>query len=517
MPGLHRSVLARAAARLPWIVLAIVLGSTTAAVARGDDPFEPVRQQIAKLLVDENVPSVAVAVARDGKIIWEQGFGWADRENRVPASEHTLYSVASVSKPIAATGLMVLKDRKLIDLDKPANDYLGEAKLRARVGNAAEATVRRVANHTSGLPLHYQFFYAGEAYHPPSRDETIRRYGNLVNAPGEHYQYSNLGYGVLDYIIERVSQKRFTDFMREEVFLPLGMTHTSIDVGPGLEPHQAIRYTPDGKRIPFYEFDHPGASAVYASAHDLARFAMFHVKQHLSDQRPILSDASIDEMQVATAAAQNGDGYGIGWSSGTWHGYQMVDHSGGMPGVATLCTLVPSEKVAVVVLTNTAGKVASQLSDKIINIVLPEPKTPPAAAKPADPAPAAPTSGIEMVGTWKGKLVTYKGETPLVLSVKESGDVHARLGKELMTLVNSPVLSGGYLRGVMSGVIDNDDTRGRPYFLQLELKLRDKVLNGSATAITSQQSPIAFAITHWVELEREAVAAPAPPAAPAAK
>ena len=71
----------------------------------------------------------------------------------------------------------------------------------ARVGNAGDATVRRVANHTSGLPLHYQFFYADEPYRRPAMDETIRRYGNLVTAPGERYQYSNLGYGVIDYVI----------------------------------------------------------------------------------------------------------------------------------------------------------------------------------------------------------------------------------------------------------------------------------------------------------------------------
>ncbi len=88
--------------------------------ARADDQFEPVRQRINKGLVDHNLPSISVAVARDGKIIWEQGFGWADRENRVGATEHTLYSIASTSKPITATGLMVLKERKVVELDRPA-------------------------------------------------------------------------------------------------------------------------------------------------------------------------------------------------------------------------------------------------------------------------------------------------------------------------------------------------------------------------------------------------------------
>jgi len=192
-----------------WLALAVALPVGAA------DPFDAVRASIRKQLVETEMPSLAVAVARDGKILWEEGFGWADREKRLPASEHTMYSLASISKPITATGLMVLVEAGKVDLDRPVNDYLGSAKLRARVGDAAQATVRRVANHSSGLPLHYQFFYADEPYRPPSMDETILRYGNLVTLPGEKYQYSNLGFGVLDYVIARVSGNSYPDFMRQ--------------------------------------------------------------------------------------------------------------------------------------------------------------------------------------------------------------------------------------------------------------------------------------------------------------
>ncbi len=223
--------------------------------------FDSVRQFIRKQLVETQTASIAVAVARDGKILWEEGFGWADRENRIPATEHTMYSLASVSKPITATGVMVLCQAGKINLDRPINDYLGTAKLTAKVGDAEGATVRRVANHTSGLPIHYQCFYADEPYRPPPMDETIRRYGILVTGPGEHRQCSNLGYGILAYVISRVSGKAYQDFMREDVFLPLGLTHMSVDTGPGLEKYQAVRYGIDGAPIPFYEFDHRGASA----------------------------------------------------------------------------------------------------------------------------------------------------------------------------------------------------------------------------------------------------------------
>jgi CubicO group peptidase (beta-lactamase class C family) len=167
-------------------------------------------------MVQTSAPSLAVAVARDGRILWEGGFGWADRERRIGATEHTPYSLASISKPITATGLMILVEARKVDLDRPVNDYLGSARLRARVGDAAQATIRRVANHTSGLPLHYQFFYADEPYRPPSMDETILRYGNLVTMPGERYEYSNLGFGILDYVIARTAGRPYDDFMRTE-------------------------------------------------------------------------------------------------------------------------------------------------------------------------------------------------------------------------------------------------------------------------------------------------------------
>lgn len=488
------------------VALLLAQACGLAAMSRADDQFEPVRERITKALRDTNLPSMAVAVAKDGKIVWEQGFGLADRENRTPASEHTLYSVASVSKPIAATGLMLLKERKLIDLDKPINDYLGEAKLRARVGDAAQATVRRVANHTAGLPLHYQFFYADEAFKAPPRDETIRRYGNLITAPGERYQYSNLGYGVIDYVIERQSGKKFADFMREDVFLPLAMTHTSIDLAPGLEPHQAIRYTPDGKRIPFYDFDHPGASAVFASAHDLALFALFHMKEHLAEQRPILSDAAIDEMQVATAQSQGDGGYGVGWGSGnSRRGYHTISHTGGMPGVATVCSFVPSERMAVVVLCNTSSPLVGYVNDMIYKIMLPEER------KKSEEGNGEQRSAggkfvpsAELLGDWKGQLATYKSEKPLLLSVKESGDIHVKLGDQLETLLSGVSFRDGTLRGRFAGVVDYDDARGRPYHVQLELKLRDGgVLNGGAITSTLPDGRGSSAVTHWAELKRE--------------
>jgi CubicO group peptidase (beta-lactamase class C family) len=455
------------------------------------DAFLSVRASIRKQIVERDVPSLAVAVAQDGKILWEEGFGWADRENRTPSTEHTVYSLASISKPFTATGLMVLRERGLVDLDRPINDYLGEAKLQLRAGGSP-ATVRQVAGHTSGLPLHYQFFYEDEPFRPPGMDETIRRYGNLLTPPGERYQYSNLGYGVLDYVISRLSRKDYIDFMREEVFRPLGLTRTSVHLTPQLQKHAAVRYGPDALSIPFYDFDHRGGSAVWASAHDLVRFGMFHLKARLPDQKAILPDRAVDEMQ-------KGKGYGVGWALDDKLTYRTVSHTGGMGGVATSLVLIPSEKIAVVVLCNVSSQLPHRVSREIVSALLPAQKSP---AEPKPPAPAPFRPPPELAGVWTGSVHTYKEDLPLRLEIHESGDVHARLGGGLQTLLNNVTFREGRLEGRMMGDVGTEDVHRRPYVLSLGLQLRGNVLNGGMTALSLPGRRAGNALTHWVELKK---------------
>jgi CubicO group peptidase (beta-lactamase class C family) len=398
---------------------------------------------------------------------------------------------------------MVLKERGLLDLDKPINDYLGDAKITIRVGSAEAATVRRVANHTAGLPLHYQFFYEDEPYRAPARDETIRRYGNAVTPPGERFSYSNLGYGVLDYVISRVSGKSYRDFMRTEVFVPLGLTQVSVDIDTALRQQHAVRYGTDGLPIPFYGFDHPGGSAIYASAHDLIRFATFHLKSHLPDQKPILSDRAIDEMQQPTADVGSGYGYGIGWYTGGYvDGRRDLSHTGGMPGVTTSLHLFPSDKIAITVLINAdARPVAKLVMEEIVRVLFPG-----AVLKPPSQT-ASTSSGFEppkeLIGRWSGQVHTYKTPVPFALEIRPEGEVYGRLGTQLETVLYRVRLSNGHLTGTMSGDIGTEDASRTPHTLSVMLKLRDGALVGGMTAISLPARRVGNALTHWVELKRE--------------
>jgi CubicO group peptidase (beta-lactamase class C family) len=475
--------------------------------------LEPVRDLIRHELVERSIPSLAVAVARDGQWMWQEGFGWADRERRLAASEHTMYSLASITKPITATALMLLVERGQIDLDQPVNAYLGDAPLRSRV-DRHEATVRQVANHTAGLPLHYQFFYADRPEAPPAFEETIRRYGNLVTAPGERHQYSNLGYGVLDHVVAKAAGRGFGAFVREEVFLPLGMTRASIGLDPALAAYAATPYSEVGRPYPRYGFDHPGASAAFCSAHDLCRFGLFHVGTPLPDQRQILSAASRTVMQ--TAGEGTGEpGYGIGLRvQASLHRHRVVEHSGGMGGVSTVLRMLPDDGLVVVALCNASSDLPFRVADDVAAALLPTY----AAARAAAPPEPAPTrmalkrdatweASPALIGRWQGHAATYAGQVPAELRFVPGGFIHARFGDGLWTLLNNVTVDGPWLKGFSEGVMPTPDAERHLHRLYWDLRLRGDLLTGAVGTFNLDDEErqgrwLGNALCTWVELAR---------------
>lgn len=480
-------------------------GATRAQGNSPSDSLAPVRALIRQLMTEHGIPSVVVASAKGGRIVWEEAFGLANRERHVAATPTTMYSLASISKPLTATGLMVLVQRGAVKLDAPANDYLGAAKLRAFEGRASDATVRRVANHTSGLPTHYQFFYADEPYRPPTMDETISRYGILTSAPGTRATYSNLGFGIIDYIIERTSHAPYPEFMRREVFVPLALPRTAVVVRPIGGDTVAERYDQRGYPLPWYDFDHRGASAVYSSAHDLIRFAMFHLKDHLGDQQAILPDSTLDAMHVATARHSDLVGYGVGWRTHYEDfGYTGLGHTGGMPGVATLMRIYPEADAAVVVLTNSADNAAvGQITRAVMSALLP--RYAENARKFVAPNPPARTAvPVELHGEWHGEVRTWQGTVPLSLSVASDGGVRVRLGQGGDVVMSDATWRDTLLTGTFGGTLPAEDAGRHAYRLRLAVQPRGPRLTGvvMAEASPGDTARLYYALSSWVWLAR---------------
>jgi CubicO group peptidase (beta-lactamase class C family) len=468
--------------------------------------FDEVRGTIIKAIADGEIPSMSVAVAQGGEIIWEEAFGWANREAMIEATPHTMYSMASISKPITTTGLMILVERGEVDLNEAVNTYIAPAELTAFEGDAEDATVTHILNHTSGLPVHYSVFYQDEPFRqPPSPNESIRRYGILVHPPGAVYQYANFGFGLASTIIANVSGRSFADFMKTEVFLPLGMTHTSVDVGPGLEEYAAIRYDDQGKPVPFYISDHPGASQVYASGHDLIRFGLFHLGHTLPEQRQIITRESIDLMKQDSDPSPDNDRYGLGWFlSGDEYGYSIAWHTGSMRGTNTMLKFVPSEDIAVVVMVNTYSDLRQEIPRDIIGVLLPDYGEKWAEAKAREGGGGDRETfepGPELLGTWEGTLTTYDEIIDVTFTIQEDGDVHVELEGQMATLLDRARFSDGYLTGSSYGTIPSGDARAHPHNLSYRLLLSGGMMRGYVTTgFTTERSYGNF--SSYLKLER---------------
>jgi len=476
------------------------------------EPLREARASIQRALNKSKVAALSVAVVKDNEVVWEEGFGWADREAKIPATPETIYRLASLSKPMTATGLMVLVERGLVDLDRPANDYLTGSKLRAYAGRAENATVRHLVYHTSGLPMYWHFFHAGDEP-APDIDASIRKYGILVTAPGEKYTYSNLGYGILGRIISRASGRSYRDFMKEEVFEPLGMSHTSVLPEPAFGSLTAKMYAGDGSEIPPYDFDHRGASAVLSSVGDLVRFARFHLKRPLPDQKAILSETMIDRMHKESGSSFREDGgptvdYLLG-SLGRidYGGYTLEVASGSMPGAMSRLTFVPSRNLIIAILCNGDNIDLWEIDKALLEAMLPGFGDAAGAPEnePSDGSDADGKRSDDFVGAWEGTIVTDAGTVPIRMTFNESGDVQTQIeGRRLAPLgVATPLGDTGYENGTFKGLyrgrLDTAEARRSPHVLLIECQRRDERVTGYVSAIAINQD---FCLPYWMELER---------------
>ena len=452
------------------------------------DPFGPVRDKIRQILHPRpgitSPPSIAVAVVKDGKIVWEEGFGWAELEKGA-ATAHTVYPLSSVTKMFTGVGLMTLVKSGKVDLDKPANDYLGDAKIVGRGGDARDATVRRLANHTAGLPIYFWFSYA-------DRPEPSRPIDAVVMfPPGETVRYSNLGYGVLGQIIAHVSGQPYEDFMRKQVFEKLGLTETSF--GPAsTDAGFATSYATDGNPLPRFVADPEAAMGIYSSVHDLARFAMFLLKTPLPDQQPILADAQIDEMQKPTGMVGKDAGWGIGSAVSILpSGQRIIAHVGDMKGASGTVRLIPSEKLAIIALSNFESSLPNIVANQIMNIML--------RAKPQQPGePALRPVTMEtrpsldpIRGAWTGIMHTPKDDQPVSLRVSDGDIVNVKIAQHPETSLAVGSWRNNELRGQLHGPFDS---------VALDLLFRGNKLSGSATVVTEDPERNGNAVSYYVEL-----------------
>lgn len=489
------------------LIFLLITGCNSKVCPKIDSRLQSVRSDIIELVSSGEVPSISIAVAKDGEIIWEESFGYSDLENQIKATPHTKYRSASIAKTITATGLMTLVEQGLVDLDKPILEYIPDISMKSFVGNEEEITVRQILNHRSGLAPYCAQYFEDDNEEPLDFHEIANRYGIFAFPPDWTYIYSNLGYELAGYLITQVSGINYSEYIQENVFLPLGMNNSVVYEKGLVVKDRALCYRKDLQPLPDYYAAYPGAEDIFFSAHDLILFAMFHLKNHLPEQNAIISDESIDKMQEYNPP--DNKRYGIGWSFDVdYTSYRAVYHGGSGPGSGNIMRLFPSENLAFVILCNTGGlsEYIIDLHDDICNAMVPGFVN----AEDIQEEPQQEQSIIEekklpdqYFGYWNGKIATYEGDIPVTLKVDQDNGFIIKINDDEEAQIETAVLSENFLLGYFTGTIPTSDGINHSDKIRLAIVRDGDVLYGQATIDHSvEELDVKYELSSWIKLEK---------------
>lgn len=326
-----------------------------------------------------NVPGVALAMIKDGEIAAIRTYGLADKASATPVTEETLFSLQSISKSLAAWGVMALVEDGRVDLDRPFDDYATPWRLPVTRFDRRLVTLRRLLSHHAGISVsgfpgmtdafpHVTLIDGLSGNLPPLSDEQAAYWrkwnlgtdwaAHVAYPPGEGWHYSNAGFGMLELIVESVTGATFASFMESRVLRPLGLDRATYN--PGAASSVATAYAEDGSvRQPLRYLSH-AAAGLYSTIGDLATFACASLRQ--AGRRPgrgVIREESLAEMFTPHGLADRTPDYqfetGLGHLLLSQGGRLNVHHSGGSIGWRSIFSIYPELGDGICMLVNSDG------------------------------------------------------------------------------------------------------------------------------------------------------------------
>ena len=351
--------------RLPAVVLLVAM------LCPAQDYVDQVVERARK---EFDVPGIAVAIVKDGSVVLAKGYGVRKHGEAAPVTAQSLFRIASNTKAFTTAALAMLVDERRIRWDDPVTEHMPGFQLYDPYVTR-EMTIRDLLTHRSGLGLgagDLMFFPPGDL----GRDEIVRRLRFIKPATSfrSAYAYDNLLYIVAGQLIPAVTGKSWDSFVRDRIFIPLGMTNTFTDVGALTKgkdvatPHNTLSGKLDA--LPQEDMDSSApAGAIITCVADLAKWMTVQLNRGAFGNARLFSAAQSREMwsaqtilpigelpkdsPAAFAATQpNFHAYGLGWDLRDYRGKKLVGHTGSLSGYVSQTSLVPELKLGIVILTN---------------------------------------------------------------------------------------------------------------------------------------------------------------------
>jgi CubicO group peptidase (beta-lactamase class C family) len=389
-------------------------------VARNDiDSIKTYVGQLIRHEMDKNqIAGMSIALVDDQKVIWAEGFGYADKENDKPASAETLYRVGSISKLFTATAAMQLAEQKKLDLDRPIKDVLPGFAIRSRYTSSDPITPRNLMTHHSGLLR--DFSKGMFTKNPEPFSELVRhlRASDAAYPPNLLFSYSNVGISLLGHVIQNVSGEPFADTLQRSVLSPLGMSSARFEPGIAKSDLMARPYR-KGALVEEPALRDVPAGGLNASVLDLSRFLSMVLADGRAGQTQVLRPESVREMlrpQNTDVPLDMNFHNGLGWmlstlGASTIQGAGPVaHHAGAMIHYRAQLYALPEHKLGVVVLANSgsAGRSVDHVATEALTLAL-EAKTGIRQPKPEKVVPAAQPWAAEKMQPYVGDYTTQFG------------------------------------------------------------------------------------------------------------
>lgn len=352
-----------------------------AAVAAAESAEVTATRAAIQTYVEKNQFSGTVLVARDGKPVFREGFGFANRELNVPVAPDSIFRIGSITKQFTAAAIMQLAEAGKLSVEDPISKYYANAP-----ATWAKVTLRHLLSHRSGigdytsLPNFFEKLAAEDR--TPEQIIAMTRDAPMEFEPGTKFAYNNSGYIVLGYVIEKVSGQSYADYVEQHIFKPLGLKDTGYEVSTTVLPRRVAGYGfADGKwtNATYLSMSLPyAAGSLYSTVDDL-----------LAWEKAFFGDKVVSAASRAAMTTDQGEKYGFGLLIDDLGGHKNIWHNGGINGFATHMVNFQDDGLIVITLANLESARSTRLGTEIARIWLGLPAPPPPAALvPVTVAPA---------------------------------------------------------------------------------------------------------------------------------
>jgi len=397
------------------ILISVLLGCffPYRAMAQYSDPrYTNTIAQTSRFILDHmgsnEVVGLSIALVDSNRIVWADGFGMANIENNIPMTYDKVLMLGSISKTLTTVALLEQYDDGLVQLDVSITNYLSEFTMLPRYTNQIEGmTVRRLLNHHSGIPGDiYNGAVAYGAYWDGFAGWLLSYFQEdyPTYAPGCIASYCNSGFVLAGEIIARIGNTNLIDYMDQNLFTPLGMTHTSF---LPITNNLATGYA-NSNAAPAYTFNMPATGGAYTSAEDMAQLIMMLLGggTHTNGAVILDPDTVTNEMLTAEFGPADTDSYfipGLGWDSVDDPVMRYAGRTAAKDGAtgvfSTFCEILYDQELGVIVLMNSPGEFKYDVVRKCLQLATEE-KGGPSPSAPTMPVAISITNRTEIAGKY---------------------------------------------------------------------------------------------------------------------